>query len=906
MARCLCKVVLQLTLYCCSFLLAKALPDTASLPAALQRELQSLQQKDNLEQWLYARIDYVEAAPATRVGFLMETQQAAWRKYVTYDERLAWFNLLILQGYYQLQTGNILSSINAYEAALEFYEAYPLPDADNIIDYLLKPLGNNYTRLGDYHTALFIHRKTLALAQQAKNDREIAATYSNMAICARWKGDWPLAMQYCRAGMEKAGRRTPLYGLLLNIRAELLTEQGHYDTAARVIAQAVPHLRQYQKDQEALYWYGSALQIAARIASAQGRYPAATQYARQAQHLFGHHFPATRQREKAQIQELLGWIALGTGQPQAALQHFQQSLQWLLPGWQPASLTAAPPDSLLYSESVLTDALAGKGASLRILNQREAALDHYMTVFQAGRQLQAAYLYTGSRLSELQLAKHRADAAMQLAYGLWKDTRQQKYQETLLLIAELTKAQVLADERAARFQQDGNGQAIDSLTRQTRQWQEAVVYYQRELATAPGNQQLPGLLAAAEYELSLLTKKIRQENEDTPAGQLWELSQLPHCWQRLPAGVTALEFFAGADSSYLIEMDARGVQDVWLITGSASLQDTIQQFMQHWFMQGPAAMMNDPQSFYRQCHAIYSAAFAGYQWKQGQRYLLIPDGGFSYLPFDALVTHPQYTPDFSRWPFLCRQAALSQAWSLQTWYQQQITRYPGHSFSGFFVSKGKGQPQSALSVLEEYQLLQDMVKGDYYLDSMATWQNFTSHTRGRGVVHMSTHAVSAQQDPFPYLQLYDQPFYLFDLRYRSFAPALVVLGACKTADGQWLAGEGVNSLARGFTASGAGGVVSGLWNVNDAAAIKMMQAFYRRMQQVKDPSLALHEAKLHWMANTNGQATRHLPYYWAGFVYSGRLQPVVLEQPPTPGWWYAAGGICLAIIGIILYWKRRL
>ncbi len=195
----------------------------------------------------------------------METQQAAWRSYTTYDERVAWFNLLILQGYYQLQTGNILSSINAYETALAFYEAYPLPDADNIA-YVLKPLGNNYTRLADYNTALFVHSKTLALAQQRNDRHEMAATYNNMAICARWKGDLPLALQYSKAGLAIANRRTPLYGLLLNTLADVLTEKGMYDTANKVIEQSLQLLKSHKHDTDALYWYGSSLQVAARIA----------------------------------------------------------------------------------------------------------------------------------------------------------------------------------------------------------------------------------------------------------------------------------------------------------------------------------------------------------------------------------------------------------------------------------------------------------------------------------------------------------------------------------------------------------------------------------------------------------------------------------------------------------------
>jgi CHAT domain-containing protein len=905
MAHCLYKVVIQFTVYCCFFIPSYASPDSTRLPASLQRQLQELQQKDNLEQWLYARIDYVDAAPFERINFLMATQQAAWRSYTTYDERVAWFNLLILQGYYQLQTGNILSSINAYETALAFYEAYPLPDADNI-SYVLKPLGNNYTRLADYNTALLIHGKTLALAQQRKDNREIAATYSNMAICARWKGDLLLAMQYSRAGIEKVDHHTPLYGLLLSTAADVLTEQGRYDTASGVITQALQQLQHHKNDTDAVYWYGSALQMASRIAAEQHRYAAAMQYARQALQLFNRYYPNARQREKAKVNVLLGDVCVKTGKPQDALQYYQQSLQWLLPAWQPANLLEVPAEALLYSENTLADALAGKATVLPMLNKPEAALEHYITVFMAGRKLRAAFYYTESKLKELQLTRMRAEAAMHLAYELWTTTKQKKYQEQLLLIAELSKAQVLAEERAARLGQAKNVHPADSVARKAQRLQEAIIYYQHEAAAAPGNKNIPALLQAAEYELSLLNKKNKLRNNNDSSGQtMISMVQLHHFFQGIPPQVTALEFFAGHDNSYIIEMDNKGISGVRLIANSSALQDTVQQFMRQWFVKGPAPMMNTPQPFFRQCSEIYARLFTGYNWQKDRRYLLITDGMFSYLPFDALLTHGKFSHHYQEWPFLFKQASLSQAYSLQTWYGQQSALYPANGFTGFFVSKGKGQAQPVLSVMQEYQSLQGMIKGNYYLDSIATWQNFTTYTSGTGILHISTHAVASPQDSFPYLQLYDQPFYLFDLRYRHFSPALVVLGACKTADGEWLAGEGVNSLSRGFTAAGAGGVVSGLWNVNDETAIGILQHFYRQLQQGKDPALALHDARLQWLQEHTDNATLHLPYYWAGFVYSGHLQPVSIERNSNKLWYAVAGGLILVMMSVVAHITRK-
>jgi hypothetical protein len=116
------------------------------LPPQLEQRLDSLRKKDNLSEWLYIYREYVYADPVKRISLLANAQSSAWRSVKTDPERLEWFNCLTAQGYYQLYGGNILRSIDAYEKAYRFYFDKPLPGED-VLEYVLKPLGNNYTRL---------------------------------------------------------------------------------------------------------------------------------------------------------------------------------------------------------------------------------------------------------------------------------------------------------------------------------------------------------------------------------------------------------------------------------------------------------------------------------------------------------------------------------------------------------------------------------------------------------------------------------------------------------------------------------------------------------------------------------------------------------------------------------------
>jgi CHAT domain-containing protein len=900
MDRCLHKVVLYLFFYTLIAAgVAHASADSLSLPPYLIKKLHQLRQKDDLEYWIYERMMYVEKEPSTRIDFLMRSQQEAWRSYKTYYERLAWFDLLSVQGYYQLQTGNILASINAYEAALAFYESYPLPDAD-VIETVLKPLGNNYTRLSDYNTALFIHHKTMALAQKANNNNLIASTYSNMVICAHSQDDLSAATTYCRDGLRFASPETALYGLLLSTRANILLAQQRYDSAEAICHAALKKLQQHQQEAPALYWYAGALQVAASIAAQTQHYSQASAYAKQAAQLFQQYFPLTKQREKAKLRVLLGDIALQTNNSNQALKYFQQALLLLLPGWKPANDKLIPETIQLYSENTLTDALFGKASALAQLHQPQEALQHYISAFVATGKLRKELFYTESKLKEIAASRSQVQAATSLAYDQWKATHDRRYLNQLLLITELSRAQVLMDERQSSMATSHVYTEGDSLIRRAKHLQQAIMYYQHELLQAKDKKGMNNLLQQAEYDLSLLNKKIKQQtrsNNNSPTVQT-----LNNIIQQLPAYVTVLEFVAGTDSSFIVELTSKGIQSIQVVN-----TPDIPAFMKRWFANGPSAMMNQPRDFYNECHRLYQAIFKNRTWNKERRYMLIPDGPFNHLPFEALLTNAAYQNNFSQWPYLFKQATLLQAYSLAVWFEQQTTKYPSTTFSGFFVSKGKDDQQATLDIEAEYQTLSKKITGHYYTNASATWNAFNSIGDSTGILHISTHAVSSASDTFPYLQLYDKPFYLFDLRYKHFSPALIVLSACKTADGSPLAGEGLNSISRGFTAAGAGGVISSLWNVNDKTAIALMQCFYEQLPQQPDLALALHNAKKQWLQQENENPTMQLPYYWAGFIYSGHLQKISVPAVSTYSkyYWLAALLFIPCIWFVVQHWPKK-
>ena len=156
----------------------------------------------------------------------------------------------------------------------------------------------------------------------------------------------------------------------------------------------------------------------------------------------------------------------------------------------------------------------------------------------------------------------------------------------------------------------------------------------------------------------------------------------------------------------------------------------------------------------------------------------------------------------------------------------------------------------------------------------------------------------------PAIQLADGPFYLFELYARKFHPGLIVLSACRTGQGMMAEGEGIISLAREFTTSGATGIVAGLWNLHDATAASLTGDFYDQLRNAADPATALHHAKMQWLGNEKASQQLKLPYYWAALTYIGHPQTIVPEKPVGNKIWYWIAAVAV-LLAAVIFWRRR-
>jgi CHAT domain-containing protein len=143
---------------------------------------------------------------------------------------------------------------------------------------------------------------------------------------------------------------------------------------------------------------------------------------------------------------------------------------------------------------------------------------------------------------------------------------------------------------------------------------------------------------------------------------------------------------------------------------------------------------------------------------------------------------------------------------------------------------------------------------------------------------------------------------LFELSAKQNAPSLVVLSACRTADGILADGEGIISLSRGFNAIGTSATIAGLWNVNDHAVAYITQHFYQSLLKGHTSAEALRDAKLAWIKDPQTSGALLLPYYWDSLVYMGKNQTFDLEKPFFSPWMsWSIGGLVVILLSVLTF-----
>ena len=303
--------------------------------------------------------------------------------------------------------------------------------------------------------------------------------------------------------------------------------------------------------------------------------------------------------------------------------------------------------------------------------------------------------------------------------------------------------------------------------------------------------------------------------------------------------------------------------------------------------------------------------------------IIVPDGDLGYVPFDALLTEkPKDLNNIKTFPFLLKNYSVNFAPSatvLKYMQDYKPTQRAGKNVLAvapeFFDSSSQiellatrnidiTQKRNQLNPLyytqEEVQSIQSIIGGDILFGQKATEKAFLDKAKGYKILHLATHGkVNDRMSDYSFIAfteikdtIENEWLYNSELYNMQLNSELVVLSACETGIGKVNRGEGIMSLARGFSYAGAQSIVTTLWSIQDKQTAEIMAHFYRNLKTGMTKDAALRKTKLDWIEK--GRYPE--PYYWAAFIPIGNMKPIELSEGLSVWTWALIVGLLVKIL----------
>jgi CHAT domain-containing protein len=308
------------------------------------------------------------------------------------------------------------------------------------------------------------------------------------------------------------------------------------------------------------------------------------------------------------------------------------------------------------------------------------------------------------------------------------------------------------------------------------------------------------------------------------------------------------------------------------------------------------------------------------------RLIIIPAGPMCDMPFEPLLTAEVSNPEnYKSHPYLLKDHLISYCYSATLLKEMMYKKHlpTDHTYVGFAPSFGKSATsvirgkRFALSPLAfnkpEIESINTLLgEGTVFTDEAATENQFKEIASEYKIIHFATHGMANSNDPdyslLAFTEIDDDQenefLYVSDLYNLELNAEMVVLSACETALGKNFRGEGIMSLARGFSYAGTKSIFTTLWSVNDHSTCNIIQSYYTYLQQGMEKDEALRLSKLDYIEKAS-HFTAH-PFLWSPYILIGDTDEVPCLQKNRAWMWI--GGIIAAFLllgGLAFFFSQK-
>lgn len=301
--------------------------------------------------------------------------------------------------------------------------------------------------------------------------------------------------------------------------------------------------------------------------------------------------------------------------------------------------------------------------------------------------------------------------------------------------------------------------------------------------------------------------------------------------------------------------------------------------------------------------------------------IILPAGLLGYIPFEVLLSEePTKVTDFVNHPYLLRKHTISYTYSAtllrEMLEQQHQPKY--RKLLAFAPAFEASQEQYAdmtamrsdltalMHNIPEAESIHNVLGGTLFSNEDATKEKFLAEASKYSILHCATHGKADDVNSnYSYLAFsnadsIDHLLYVQDLYNMNLNADMVTLSACETGIGKLYRGEGVASIARGFSYAGAKSIITTLWSVNDQKMAEIMALFYQNLATGLEKDVALRNAKLTYLEDQK-QNFAH-PFYWAATIPIGDMGAIGVENR---NWWIWGFSFGFGYVILMFFMKRR-
>lgn len=784
--------------------------------------------------------------------------------------------LLINMGFCLKDAGQVLGSIRYFEKALDAQQQYHPQDID-VYNYINKPLGNLYTRTGDFAKAISLQEMSIRSAIAEKDVAILPSLYNNLAITFQQTGQSDSALHACRQGLALQQQSDAVTGLLYTNISRSYRDKQLTDSAVLYNTKALVILRKGNPTGDSVVWASAALELQSRLAAEAGDYDAAENSIQQAITQLEKHFPESKQREKAKLYEARAAVRRQNHRYPDAEKDYQHVLQ----------LFGVQQRNRRIPDNTVTDALHGLAACYRAQGKPDTAVDCYVQAVENDYLVQQLIVSKESNYYNSQHARSLLYEALSLLWEKYEGApAAQKNALALKMfwITELSKGRqlLLEIDRTRHWQRDSSDNRQAAFAR--------LRYLYEEIALEKDSMQLLSLKQQVK-DIALqfqLTENYFDKQFSAP-----QVDQFQSALEKSSGNNDLISWLVADSARFYTFTCHNGKLTAFRSADTAVIKQQLPAFIQTYFRQGPVAYDNDPAAYRAAAATLLTALIPDVPQLSAGNWIISPDALLYGLPVDALVSANDFIA-------LKKNCSYTYTFLLNT---LDYTDSKNETGITIFSKTKHIRPLPDLPYAsDEQRKISKQFSTSVKENEQATEAAFLEAMNTPAILHIATHAVadSGQQ---PYLVL-SQPITLDKLQYTTTQCPLVFLSACQTASGEVITAEGMESLNKAFLSKGVKAVVAAQWQVDDAVMPQLSEAFYEELYRTHNPVTALAGAKRKFLQTAS--LSRQNPWYWAPLNYTGIETRISIRQRQPVALWVICGILIAgALFLLIMRFRAR-